>query len=284
MNDESPAGLEPLARLARFAFDWAPSLCNPEHGCEAYHRGWTLMRLLDQDGASPAGWPFLTRELRRLPRGVDTRILLSGSADTGLAAIVASALGPDEATLVLTDRCETPLQQGLLFARHLRRAIETHRCDIRALDCAPVDTVIAHSFLINFAPEEQFRVVGRWAHLLKPGGVVLMSNRLAPEDRPPRQRTEDARIEARVPVVRARALELGFAESELDGIEAVARAFWRLPSAAPITESQMRDNLRHAGLELESLTYDDAAPVGPMTRRHEVGGHRRAEIVARKPG
>lgn len=242
------------------------------------------MRLFDQEGASPLGWPFLQRELRRIQQDTPTRILISGSADTGLMGIVASAL-PEaaEAQIVLAERCETTISQNRLFARHLQREVEFHLGDVRELDCAPVDAVIAHTFLVYFDDAGQRDVMRAWARCLKPGGVVLMSNRLAPEHLPPRTRVDDAVVAERLPVIRERAQAVGWGPADLDALSEVAREFWAMPQSRPITERQMRDNLAQAGLEVVSLEYDDGAAIGPMSRRHATSGYRRAEIMARKP-
>lgn len=283
MAGPGPSALEPLEPLARFSRDWAPVLCDPAHGCCGYHRAWSSMRLFDQDGQSPAGWRFFVRELARLPRGPSTRVLISGGADTGLTAIVATALPRHDATIVFADRCDTTVQQNLLFARHLRRPIEAHLVDARALDCEPVDAVVAHSFLITFDPEDRRRIVANWARLLKPGGVVLMSNRVAPDDSPPPRRDPDAVVAERLPVLLERARSSGILGTGLEDLEATARAFWNLPSHAGITETHLREILTDAGLEIVSLAFDHAAAAGPMTRRHDLISHPRAEIVARKP-
>ena len=49
---------EPLQSLSRFSFDWANTLCDPEHGCAPYHRMWSFIRLLESGGALPNGQTF----------------------------------------------------------------------------------------------------------------------------------------------------------------------------------------------------------------------------------
>ncbi|HWS75504.1 MAG TPA: hypothetical protein VN324_10230 [Quisquiliibacterium sp.] len=85
------SSFEPLDRLARFSWDWAPALCQPGHGCQDYHRSWSLVRLLELGGAMPAGVAFFQRELGALAKAGRRRVLVSGGADTGLMAVVVSA-------------------------------------------------------------------------------------------------------------------------------------------------------------------------------------------------
>lgn len=280
-----PADLEPLDRLARFAFDHAPSLCRPEHGCTDYHRVWSAIRLFDLGGATPAGWPFFRRELQALATDRPLRVLLSGAADTGLASIVAAALPPERALIVLTDRCETPIAQNRQFAQALGRPIECHVGDVRALACDPVDAVLAHSFLVFFDPEERQRVVDAWARVLAPGGRLLMSNRLVARGAAVRPPPDTAAALARLPALREKAAAAGWNPVDCDLLAEAAGRFWTRSLLAPLTESGLRDLLSNAGLELVALDYDDSeTPTGPMSRRHRTRERARAEIVARKPG
>lgn len=281
----TPSDLEPLRRLARFTFDWAPALCDPAHGCTDYHRAWSTLRLLDLEGAIPAGWPFLQRELRALAgRDGHLRVLVSGAADTGLPAVVASALPADDtATLVLTDRCETTLAQNRLFARHLGRSFETHRCDAREIACDPVDAVVAHSFLIFFPPAMQAEVLAAWARVLKPGGLLLMSNRLARAPGERRAERDPSGVPARLDTLRERAPSLGWVGEDLDALLEVARQFWTRPPMQVLTEDGLRGMLDAAGFDLLRIDYDEGdAPTGPLSQTHAGPRRGRAEIVARR--
>ena len=282
--DWSPSTLEPLPELAHFAFTQARRLCRAEDGCELYHQAWSAMRLFDQGGACPPGADFLAREFQRLRRGA--RVLISGSADTGLMAMVAAALPDDaRARILLAERCETPLEQNRRFARQLNREVEFHLGDIRDLQCAPVDAIFAHSFLVYFDAEAQRAVVAKWAELLLPGGVLLLSNRLAPEHLPPRERVPVETNAARLPGILDGARASGWNAAECEALSDVARRFWSLPASHAITEQQMRAHIAQAGLELTALNYDATdLPTGPASRRNVSSGYRRAEIVARKPG
>ncbi|MGB0499394.1 MAG: N-succinylarginine dihydrolase, partial [Rubricella sp.] len=112
--------IEPIADLARFAYENAPRLCDADHGCEPYHRGWTLVRAVESGGAAPLGEPFLSDWIGRSAQGGRARVLLSGSADTGLMGIALRACAAHRLTpeIVIADQCETPLAQARRFAVH----------------------------------------------------------------------------------------------------------------------------------------------------------------------
>lgn len=273
---------EPLAALARFAWENAPRLCDPAHACAGYHRLWSMIRLLELDGAPPAGAGFFRHELERLPGA--PRILISGAADSGLVALVAAGLGTrmDTATLVVADRCATPLEQNRRFAAARGLRVELRQGDVRALDCAPVDAVVAHTFLPFFAAAVQAEVVQTWARLLKPGGRLLMSNRLATERGLPPPRPDAAVTAARLERLRQGASAAGWEGSELAVLLELAEEFWNDASRHRLAEAELREILQAAGLELETLAYEDVVlPTGPLG--HLAAGRRRADIVARKP-
>ena len=286
--EASPATLEPLPELARFSLDWAHALCRPEHGCLTYHRAWSALRLFDQGGASPQGWNFLQRELRRIPDDAPRRVLISGSADTGLMAVVASAFAERAAVRVaLAERCETTLQQNLLFARHLGREVELHRGDVRQLACDPVDAVIGHSFLNYFEDEQLPELAVAWMRVLKPGGVILLSNRLAqapsPVDTPAVTPEPPATSAGRLGALREHATAYDWHGRELERLETAAIDFWRIPPRRIVTEQTARQALTRAGFEQIRIDYPGTREGDQGSRPRGKSSHPRAEIVARKP-
>lgn len=283
----TPSDIEPLCQLARFAFDWAPSLCDPTHGCTDYHRSWSAIRLFSLDAAVPAGWPFFHRQLQALAEGNPApRVLISGGADTGLMAIVASAYAGTGVMpeVIFTDRCATTVEQNRLYAKHLGLNASFLVGDIRSLDCPPVDAVVAHSFLIFFDEESRRQVVANWGRLLKPGGVLLMSNRLGLK--PPEEARERDAVdhEPRLAVLRKNALAGGWRATEVDLLVELARSMWNEPEKKHFTAEHLQVCLEAAGLCLETLDYDASSQAsGPRALRRGGTSRPRAEIVARKP-
>ena len=187
MNQKNPmhgAIEEPLQGLARMAWDQAESLCDPQHGCMGYHRAWSLVRLLSLDGALPGASAFFIEEIARRITGGARRILISGSADTGLLAVVAQAIrrAGQLAQIVIVDRCKTPLQQCRDYADRLGLPVEFHECDVRELQIDPVDVVIAHSFLLFFPEPDRQQVIDSWARVTQEGATVLLFSPISPDE------------------------------------------------------------------------------------------------------
>lgn len=285
-SQSSACSLEPLERLARFSWDWAPSLCLPAHGCEDYHRAWSLVRLLEMDGAMPAGVPFFQRELSALAQAGGRRVLVSGGADTGLTAVVVSAfraVGIDP-VIVFADRCETPCTQNQLFARELALEIEIRQCDITAIDCAPVDAIVAHSFLPFFEGPLRQQVVEAWARVIRPGGVLLISNAVSKDEAQWAQGRDPEKIEARRHTLQQAAVRVGYDDSMATLMAATAARFWQSVRVRPpaLTQANLRAGLELAGFEIrafdERVRASAEGPYGMVFSGPDK--RRRAEVVA----
>jgi SAM-dependent methyltransferase len=281
---------EPLDRLARFAWDWAPSLCDPSHGCQDYHRAWSLVRLLELGGAMPAGVPFFQRELGTLARAGRRRVLVSGGADTGLMAVVVSAFRAVDVVpeIVFADRCETTCMQNRLFARHLGLDAEIRRCDIVEIDCAPVDAVVAHSFLPFFEGAMRQRVIEAWARVARPGAVVLISNAIGTDESRWTQDRDPEKIEARRQTLEQQAVAAGWDVSTAAKAAETAARFWRSSRVRPpaLTEANLRAGLERAGFEVRAFDARVRARAeGPSAMVFSSADTRpRAEVVAvRRP-
>jgi len=239
---------EPLEMLARFAFDWADTLCRST-ACANYHRGWSVVRAWTAGAGLPAGIiDFLPAMMRRARDG-RIRVLLSGAADTGLAAALLACLRPVgiEPSIVLVDRCQTPLMQNNLFARHAGFPLETIEGLVADLTIAPVDVVLSHSFLGFVAPGERARTVAAWARNLRPGGAVLYSSPMIPngEFRPSVSSPENLQEVTAEVIERVRAA--GRADAEALARAAVGFWAWPVPHAQPC-EDEVQDLFAGAGL------------------------------------
>jgi SAM-dependent methyltransferase len=275
------ASAEPLSQLARFAFDWAPVLCCPEHGCTTYHRAWSPLRLVESGGALPAGKAFFHSHLQAL--GPDARILISGGADTGLLALAATAFDGrrDLPSFVFADRCETTVMQNRLLARSLGLRLEAGAADIREFECAPVDAVLAHSFLIYFDAEGQDAVIRNWSRLLKPGGRVLMSNRLADPSVERTTERDPVDIGHKLRALERNLSKLDWPAADRETLKSLAAQLWSTPKRGPLSKPRLLECLERAGLELESLETTEADGQGPVGYFSRSTG--RSQIVARKP-
>ena len=280
--------IEPLADLAQFAWDSAPKLCKPEHGCVDYHRSWGLVRLLLGNGRLPAGEDFFQRELARIVSNGGRRVLVSGGADSGLTTIVlnacrAAGVEPD---IVFADRCATACELNARMADAVHANIQVVEGDVCDLDVAPVDAVIAHSFLPFFESDKRQDVLGAWFRSCKVGGEVLISNVLkgAESDWMTHKSTEA--LKERADKLLRRAKGAAYPVEVAQEMVHCAARFWRISPGRPpgLTESNLRAGLERAGFKDISIQYNDAGVNdGPMAMvRQQIEGKGRAEILAIK--
>lgn len=289
-NSNALCDFEPLDRLARFSWDWAPTLCDPSHGCVDYHRSWSMVRWLELNRALPAGQAFFERELAGLAGAGKRRVLISGGADTGVTALVAAAyrLAGVEPEIVFVDQCASTIAQNSLFAAHLGLKIECIQTDIRKLDCPAVDAIVAHSFLLFFEGQMRQQVIAAWARNLRPNGVLLMSNSLAQDEGDWISIKNQEEILRRKNTLELAAKNAGFESSAAIEIAETAARFWQSsPSRPPaITAANLRTSLEQAGFCVQSILSANVAPVsGPMAMvRASTTTRARAEIIACKAG
>jgi hypothetical protein len=279
---------EPLAELAGFAFDWAHCLCDPKAGCFHYHRAWSIVRHIEVGGALPSGEAFFGRALRGLARDGRIRVLLSGAADTGLAAMVLKTLRPHgiEPEMVLVDRCLTTLEQNRLFARHAGFRLQTIQMDAAVLDVPAVDAIVVHSFLGFFAPESRQPVVDMWARNLARHGRVLISNRLSTGEGTPRPAADPAALARRKAMVAANATALGYSPARAAKIAAAAEALWQVRHGNPqLGEAEMMGLLDRAGLAVVEMQKDPTGnTVSPIIMDADAKRRDRAEMVVAHAG
>jgi SAM-dependent methyltransferase len=277
---------EPLRELARFSFDFAQHFCDPTHGCAEYHRGWSTVRLFESGGKLPAGFDFFRRELLDIAaeRGTDRlRVMLSGVADTGIAALVLQALRPEgiEPEFVIVDRCRTTLEQHGLFFRLRGVTAEFLQADAVDVSVLPLDAILAHSF-IGFIPvTRRDALFLNWNRLLAPGGRVLVSERfLRPgvEPRSPISREERKERLARLVAVLK---DEGASGREIQEIADVAERLWDQSGTRPkMPVGDFRDSLAAAGLRLlrEAADYGQQN-VSPVAANASAELHPRIEAV-----
>jgi SAM-dependent methyltransferase len=175
---------EPLAASAPLALDWAESHCQ---GCRAYHGLWQYRRLIGGVVALDADGPIYQAVLAALAREEGLRrVLIAAAADYAVQAIVRDAfrgIGEEEsaAQITVVDRCATPLLVNAWLAQRRGGSIVTRQGNL--LDVAlgdRYDIVLSHSLFHWFSPQERCRLTERWFEALRPGGRVLLSNRVRP--------------------------------------------------------------------------------------------------------
>lgn len=166
----------------------AQTLCvptlEPGETCAWYHGFWQFLRAMGLAKTSGGQAVFLVDTLRSLIRSrAAKRVLVSGSADYSMPAHVLFAFASENAPVDLTvlDLCETPLYLSRWYGQRVGSPIATVRSDILIYRTAtPFDVVLTNSFIGNFDTSARPRLVAAWRQVLRPGGTVLLTNRLRP--------------------------------------------------------------------------------------------------------
>lgn len=176
----STSGLEDLTQLAQNQFKFAISGCST---CASYHAIWPYLRITGAVGGVEADEPFLQPLLNRVLAHGARNILLAGSADSGVMALVYRALlmYKHSARLTLIDRCATPLRACQEYAQSQGIELTTIQEDLAMMslsECA--DLIIGHSVLPFIHEGERRNVLSRMAKALTPGGHLLLTVRIAP--------------------------------------------------------------------------------------------------------
>jgi SAM-dependent methyltransferase len=120
--------------------------------------------------------------LRTLIAGGLRRVLIAGSADTGLLALVARAGADHGAHITVLDICESPLELCRQLASQWSLQIETLRQDLRELHVQQqFDLVLVHGTLHFIAADGRLDALARILRALHPDGrVVLLFNTSKP--------------------------------------------------------------------------------------------------------
>ena len=177
---------EPLAESASVAWALAATHCaNPQSAdtCFWYHRVWQYLRLLDIITSIRTNTPFLLTTLQRLAAS-HPRVLISGSADYAMLAHLRQAYGSHPLDVTMLDRCATSVAVNQWYADRYGMAMAPVCGDALAVETdRPFDLVCTHNFVGRFAPAARQRLIDRWHAVLRPGGVVVTTQRVRPGER-----------------------------------------------------------------------------------------------------
>ena len=178
---------EPLADSAPVAWALAPGLCPGDPAshdtCVWYHRVWQYLRLLGIITSIRTNTSFLLDTFERL---ADThpRVLISGSADYGMLAHLKHAFGDRPLDVTLVDRCPTSVRLNQWYADRYGFPLTTVCDDVLAVRSdRPFDLVCTHNFVGRFDADARLGLARRWHALLRPGGVVVTTQRVRPGSR-----------------------------------------------------------------------------------------------------
>jgi SAM-dependent methyltransferase len=175
---------EPLDESAPLAWSWAQCLCDPLGDCVWYHGLWQILRLVGIGKTAGGHAEFLIGALREAAReGTFPRVLVSGTADYSMPAQVIWAYDREAAPVELTvlDRCVTPLALSRWYAGRAGATIDTIKHEVVDANTENrFDLIVTNSFLGHFTPGERPKLVRAWGRLLRPGGKLVLTNRIRP--------------------------------------------------------------------------------------------------------
>ncbi len=157
---------------------------NPFGNCAWYHASWPVLKGLGVFLSLKSDDDFLLPALREAVSNGARRVLISGTADAGMLARVATlfALAPDLDITVL-DCCPMPLALCRQHAELSNYSVRTVQADILNFkDSDGYDLICTHSFLTFFNASDRQRLVMQWFDLLRPGGVVITAQRVRPQE------------------------------------------------------------------------------------------------------
>lgn len=157
---------------ARRMYDLALQHCG---ACQDYHalRGYFLATGTVFGAAS--GAVQLRSVMADLARG-RPRVLIAGSADTGLISLVSNAYEGQPLRATIVDRCNTPLKLCELFAAQRQLEVACVCGDLETFT-APnsYDLIFAHLVLGFMTADERARTLRNWIHSLAPGGKLVLA-------------------------------------------------------------------------------------------------------------
>lgn len=165
-----PEYSEDLPQLAAQAYALAHKLCG---ACQNYHSLWTYQRIAGASGGDVVA-PVVRAILARLCSTDSKHILIAGSADTGLLNVVLGVAHPT-CSIVVVDRCETPLELCRQFSKRIARQIVTVRSDLAEVPfTSQFDVVLAHSLLQYIDRKNRLAVLSRLRRALRSSGTLVL--------------------------------------------------------------------------------------------------------------
>ena len=187
--DPVSCGENLLLNVVRFS-ELAPDHCAD---CADYHIRYAAHRFTGISKGIALDRPYLIDLIRTCIKeriaasNAMIEIVIPGSADTGILATCAHAaatLGAaslNRCRFTVLDRCPTPLILCQEFAARHQLSLRTCQVDLQNLfQHYTADLIVAHSILRFINQSEQVTILDKFASWLRPGGRIIVSNRLKP--------------------------------------------------------------------------------------------------------
>lgn len=283
---------EPLAESWQSARALAARHCS---GCGWYHGIWQYLRLIGMGKTlSGQGRWYLDRIALHRKRP-NVSVLISGCADYSAFAHAITGLdlggadAPGVARIVAVDRCRTPLELNQYLSGRAGVPVENHQSDILEFETDQrFDLIFTSSFLGFFNPAQRLELFKKYVSLLKPGGEMLMANRIrsGPENIPARC-PDDAVEEAVGGALKLNQMFVGPERMAEPEFEALIRDYIANGSSFPMNSAESLETaLRQSGFT--DIATEERMPTLPQDKVH-VSGNTFAEptpyvcVVARRP-
>ena len=170
---------ENMLQLAADAYEVSGRLCD---SCGELHALWPYIRLSRASTGVEVQASALEGRLADLfARGL-RRVLIAGSQDTGVLALVARAGADRNVSIVILDICETPLELCRRLASEWSLPIETIKQDLLDLDIdRRFDVILVHGTLQFISADRRADALARMQRAIRPGGrLVLLFNTSRP--------------------------------------------------------------------------------------------------------
>ncbi len=255
---------DPAALAAPYARTVAAEKCAVDtatgESCAWYHGGRLYARALgigvDKSLREQAG--FFTATLGALAADGARRVLVSGTADYAMPALVMASFRAGRSTLDLSvvDRCPTPLDLTRWYAD--RCAVPVHTEAVEFLDYAPsepFDVVCADSFLAQFPEADRRALMGAWRGALRQGGHLVTTNRIRPAAAGETVRATSARVrDYRKAAREAASLYPGLFDIDTDEIVAMMGRYAARKRTYPVrSQDEIIDLFQAGGFRVDRL-------------------------------
>jgi hypothetical protein len=244
-----PKPIEDLKKQAHDAFQLSASLCG---ACRPYHAVYPYMRLAGRKRGVDADREVLEPLLARFVSEGARRILIAGSADPGVLALVLAAAAPHPVAITVVDLCPTPLAVCRTLAQRHGIRLETQAACVSQMELArEYDLLVAHSVLNFVATALHGAVLERFAKALAPGGSLVMTTTVS-SNLPP---VDAAALSSDVLAgLAAGGIELPVAEAEFRVLLAGYAAVQATRNSPASTAEELVGSLAQHRLEVTSVT------------------------------
>lgn len=145
--------------------------------CKSYHTAWSLLRKVELVGGIYSDKSQFEYFFEQLKQENPLRILIAGSADSGITEVVASNF--EQANIIVVDKCVSPLK----MCETTVKGVDLQITCSDLLDYSPsqkFDLIVCHSLLIFFDEPQRIELLQQFESWLRPNGQIIMSTRMSP--------------------------------------------------------------------------------------------------------